>query len=194
MLKGLVQDHFYNNQLSSRTLEEACTNLRNFFEGPGYHCRNLDEWNSITLASTIVKNPKKTIYENIQLLINKLRQLQYSLPPALRNTKFLYNKLVIICQGSPIYRYIVLDPPTNLGSLINKLQSSITSYEKEQESTKTFFIDYYYYSQSTTSRFSNQRSTNNQYNYNDNQNGILYWQYRRCFIYKREDYRLWKHT
>jgi hypothetical protein len=146
MLKGLAQDHFYNNQLSSHTLKEACTNLRNFFEGPGYHRRNLDEWNSITLASTIVKNPEKTTYENVQLLINKLRQLQYGLPPALRNTEFLHNKLVTACQGSPACRYAVSDPPADLGSLINKLQSSITSYEKEQESTETFFIYLRYHS------------------------------------------------
>ena len=43
MLKGLALDHFYNNQLSKRPLEEARKNLCNFFKGPGYHRRNLDE-------------------------------------------------------------------------------------------------------------------------------------------------------
>jgi hypothetical protein len=63
MLKGLAQDHFYNNQLSQRTYEEACTNIRSFFEGPGYYRRNLDKWNAITLATITAKDPEKTTFE-----------------------------------------------------------------------------------------------------------------------------------
>jgi hypothetical protein len=37
MLKGLAQDHFYNHDLSKRPFDQACTHLRNFFEGPGYY-------------------------------------------------------------------------------------------------------------------------------------------------------------
>jgi hypothetical protein len=42
MLKGLALDYFYNAKLSQRTYPEACDNIRGFFEGPGYHRRNLD--------------------------------------------------------------------------------------------------------------------------------------------------------
>jgi hypothetical protein len=58
--------------------------------------------------------------------------LQYGLIPALQSTEFLYNKIVTACQGSLAYRYAVSDPPIDLGQLIHKLQSSITTYEKEQ--------------------------------------------------------------
>ena len=54
-------------------------------------------------------------------MINKLRQVQYSLTPALRTIEFLYNKVVIAYQGSPACRFAVLDPPTDFGALINKL-------------------------------------------------------------------------
>ena len=131
MLKGLAQDHFYNSKLSNRTFEDACTNIRNFFKGPGFHRRNLDKWNSITLATIATENPGKSTYEVAQLLINELRLLQYGLSPALRSDEFLYNKIVTSCQGSPACRYAVADPPTDLGALIYKLQSSITTYEKE---------------------------------------------------------------
>jgi hypothetical protein len=201
MLKGLAQDHFYNNQLSSRTLEEVCTNLRNFFEGPGYHRRNLDEWNSTTLASTIAKNPEKTTYENVQLLINKLRQLQYGLSPALRNTEFLHNKLVTACQGSPACRYAVSDPPADLGNLINKLQSSITSYEKEQEQEQVsgaFFTDRRYRSNGQSkykgqSNYKSRPSTRRPYSRD------AYYPHdasnrRTCFICKKEGCRSWKHA
>jgi hypothetical protein len=131
MLKGLAQDHFYSNQLSQRTYEEACINIRSFFEGPGFERRNLDKWNATTLASVTAKFPEKTTFETVQLLINELRQLQYGLTPNLRNTEFLHNKIITSCQGSRAYRYAISDPPANLGQLINKLQSSITTYESE---------------------------------------------------------------
>ena len=157
MLKGLAQDHYYNSQLSIRSFGDACTNIRSFFEVPTYHRRNLDEWNNTDLASITAKdeNYKKPIYENVQLLINKLRQLQYCLSPALRTDEFLHNKIVTACQGSPACRYAVSDPPTAIGALINKLQSSITTYEKEQAltgNTAAFFTDRRYHRNTPNNR------------------------------------------
>ena len=65
MLKGLALDHFYSNQLSRRNYKEVCDNLRNFFEGQGYYRRNLDKWNSATLASVSANNPEKSTYKNV---------------------------------------------------------------------------------------------------------------------------------
>jgi hypothetical protein len=42
LLKGIALDHFYSNALSRRLLEEAITNLKNFFEGLGFHRYNLN--------------------------------------------------------------------------------------------------------------------------------------------------------
>lgn len=130
MLKGLALNQYFNNQLSNRSFDEACQSIRNFFEGPGYQRRVLDEWNSIDLESTALANPGKTIFEVIQLLINKLRDLQYGLSPSLRTPEFFHNKLIMACQSSPVCKYDVSDPPADLGQLINKLKSSITNYEK----------------------------------------------------------------
>ena len=69
------------------------------------------------------------------MLINTLRQLQYSLVPTLYSTNFLHNKIVSSCQGHPAYQIAVSDPPTTLRELINKLQLAITTYEKEQNQT-----------------------------------------------------------
>ena len=115
MLKGLAQDFFYNNTLSQRTYEVACTNIRNFFEGPEYQRRNLDKWNATDLNSTTAKHPEKSIFEVVQILINELRQLQFGLTTALRSTEFLHNKIVTACQGSLACRYVVSDPPADLG-------------------------------------------------------------------------------
>ena len=83
MLKGLAQDHFYNNKLSQHIYPEVCANFHSFFKGPGYNRRNLDKWNSITLATVTSENSGKTTFENVQILINQLRKLQYGLIPAL---------------------------------------------------------------------------------------------------------------
>ena len=180
MLKGLAQDHFYNNQLSQRTFIDACTNLRTFFEGPGYHRRNLDKWNATTLASIAEEDPKKSTYENVQLLINRLRQLQYGIMPDLRTVTFLHNKIVTACQGSPACRYAVSDPPSDLGGLINKLQSSITSYEKEKEQesiSESYYTDRRFRKNKPQERNQPQTRQNNT-----------------CYICKRENCRSWKHT
>ena len=94
MLKGLALDQYYTNNLSRKSISEACESLRTFFEGAGYHRRNLDRWNATTLATVTADNPDKSIYENVQELINNLRKLQYGLTPALRSVEFLHNKIV----------------------------------------------------------------------------------------------------
>ena len=52
--------------------------------------------NNIVIPPVALRHPAY-YNESVQLLINKLRQLQYGLTPALRNTEFLYNKLVTAC-------------------------------------------------------------------------------------------------
>lgn len=196
MLKGLAQDHFYNNQLSGLTYEEACNSTRNFFEGPGYQRRNLDKWNSISLSSITAENPDKSAYENVQMLINTLRQLQYGLAPTLRSTDFLHNKIVSSCQGHPACRIAVSDPPATLGELINKLQSAITTYEKEQQlqgsNADAYYTDRRYRSDSQ-SKYRDQSNYRGrpQRSYSRNTTNT---NRRTCFICKKEGCRSWKHT
>jgi hypothetical protein len=64
-------------------------NICSFFEGPGYHQRNLVEWNNTDLTTITSQNPGKSIYENVQVLVNTLYKLQYGLTLALRSTEFL---------------------------------------------------------------------------------------------------------
>ena len=149
MLKGLAQDYYYNNQLSKYLYHNACEKIRTFFEPPEYQRANLNKWNSITLDTMAAKHPDKPIGEVVQVLVNELRQLQYGLQDDLRTEGFFLNKIVTACQGTPACRYAVLDPPTDLGQLLNRLQSSITSYEKEQHQNNdsaAYFTDRRYHS------------------------------------------------
>jgi len=62
MLKGLVQDHYYNCSLSAKTYTEAYTHMQNFFEGPKFYRKNLVEWNATTLQGIINVNTNKPVY------------------------------------------------------------------------------------------------------------------------------------
>ncbi|RKF71763.1 hypothetical protein GcM1_250180 [Golovinomyces cichoracearum] len=166
--------------------DEACQLIRNFFEEPGYQRRVLDEWNIIDLESTALANQGKTIFEVIQLLINKLRDLQYGLSPSLRTPELLHNKLIMACQGSPACKYAVFDPPADQGQLINKLKSSITNYEKEREKelnkTEAYFTDRRYYGKDNDKFYkSNKNSTNSER------------KSRGCWICRKPSCRSWKH-
>src|SRR6266702_1107808 len=48
MLKGLVEDHYYSNNLVDKLFEDTCIYMRNFFKGLKYYWKNLMEWNSIS--------------------------------------------------------------------------------------------------------------------------------------------------
>ena len=75
--------------------------MRNFFEGPEYYRKNLIEWNATTLQGTIDENAEKSVYQCLQLLIDKLCKQQHGIHPKLQTQLFLTNKLVTACQGVP---------------------------------------------------------------------------------------------
>ena len=199
MLKGLAQDHFYNNLLSQRPFVDICTNIRNFFEGPAYQRNNLDKWNSISLSSIMSTNPEKSTTECLQILINELRQLQYGLTPDLRTTAFIHNKLVTACQGIPACRYATADPPADFGQLINKIQSSIMNFEKEEGSKATqgaYFTDRKFFRNNNGGRHQS-RGGGRLQGTGYGQNGSSYNRpprSSRCFVCNKEECRSWKHT
>jgi hypothetical protein len=43
ILKGLVQDYYYNCTFLARIYSEACTYIQNFFEEPEFYRKNLAE-------------------------------------------------------------------------------------------------------------------------------------------------------
>jgi hypothetical protein len=148
MLKGLAEAHYYNGRLSQLSFDDACNNMRAYFQGPEYYRSNLNRWNNLTLESITAKHPNKSTWEVVHQLLNELTELQFGLPYDLRGTTFYVNKVVTTCQGHPACRLAVADPPNEPGQLMNKLRSSITTYEKEQQlnSTETYFTDRKYHS------------------------------------------------
>jgi hypothetical protein len=77
------------------------------------------------------ENPNKSIYQNFQLLIDKLLKQRHGLHPDFRINRILTNKLVTAYQGVPACRIAISNPLEDLSQLISKLQSSIVTWEKE---------------------------------------------------------------
>ena len=101
------------------------------------------------------------------------------------------------CQGSPACRYAVANPPGELGQLINKLQSSITTYEKEQQhGNETFFTDRKYHSRNP--RY-DRRNGGRRHNHVSTHVSTSRYRDRvdptkPCFICKKPGCRSWNHT
>lgn len=188
MLKGMALDHYNDNNLYTRSFQEALKSLRGYFEGVGYYMKSLNTWNAITFTTIAAENPTKSTYDHLQLLIDRLRNVQYGLDPDFRSTKFLHAKLILACQGIPACEYGVSRPPENLGELVNALQSSIKSYEKKlqlQRGPETYFTDRRYHRRNDN-RDTRDARTQGRYGSNRIKN--------RCFVCKKEFCRAWKHT
>ncbi|KAI1003494.1 hypothetical protein K3495_g4718 [Podosphaera aphanis] len=181
MLKGLALDFYYTNELSNLSFQKVTENLRNYFQGPEFLRKNLGEWNSITLKKIMAENSNKSTVECLQLLIYKLRQLQHGLRNSLQTTEHFHDKLITACQGVPACRYAVSDPPDTIGALINKLQSSINAYEKENEQAEVLFTD---------RRYRNSNLTLREYNRHPAKTART----PHCYICGKESFRSWKHS
>jgi len=86
----------------------------------------------------------------------------------------------------PACRYAISDPPADLGTLVNKLQSAIIAYGKEKDIDKTqtqvYFTNRRYY-----------REDNFKSNRNRDRNRPYNRPTPRCVVCKKEGCRSWKH-
>ena len=97
MLRSITLNFYYGNKATYTTFNSICNAICNYFEGLEYKRRILIKWNAIILKTVIIKSKGKPIEDCLQLLLNDLRHLQYSLNANLRNNDFLYNKLIVAC-------------------------------------------------------------------------------------------------
>jgi hypothetical protein len=74
----------------------------------------------------------------LQVLIDKLYIQQYKIDVELRTQQILSNKLVIAYQGIPACRFAIANPLDDVLTLINRLQSSINAWEKENPNQSIF--------------------------------------------------------
>ena len=97
MLYSIALNFYYENKVTYTTFNSIYNAVYNYFKGLEYKRRVLTKQNAITLKIVIIKNKSKSIGDCLQLLLNDLRHLQYSLNANLCNDDFLYNKLIVAC-------------------------------------------------------------------------------------------------
>ena len=97
MFYNITLDFYYENKATYTTFDGICNTIHNHFKGPEYKYRILTKWNVITLKMVMIKSENKSTMDCLQLLLNDLCHLQYSLNTNLCNDDFLYNKLIITC-------------------------------------------------------------------------------------------------
>jgi hypothetical protein len=116
--------------------------------------------------------------------------LQHRLVKDLHSIPFLINKLVTACQSIPTCQFAISDPPSELGPLINKIQSSITAYKKQNpDQTQAYYTDRRYYKKGINQSRYNRRNRQDLYQPNFPP------QYKpRCFVCNKEEYKLWNHS
>ena len=103
MLYSIALNFYYKNKATYTTFNSICNAIYNYFKGLKYKRGILTKWNTITFKTVIIKSEGKSTEDCLQLLLNNLRYLQYSLNANLCNNDFLYNKLIITCQDITTY-------------------------------------------------------------------------------------------
>jgi intracellular septation protein A len=94
------------------------------------------------LPSIILKNPKKSVLESLQILVTKLCNLKGSFTLRLQSDKFLYNKILIACYSVLACAIALVRLLLDISNLINKLNFAIIIYKAEYLlENETFFTD-----------------------------------------------------
>ena len=97
MLYGITFNFYYKNKATYTIFNGICNAIYNHFKGLKYKRRVLIKQNTITFKTVIIKSKGKPIKDCLQLLLNNICYLQYSLNTNLYNDNFLYNKLIVAC-------------------------------------------------------------------------------------------------
>jgi hypothetical protein len=124
MLKGAALNYYYTNCKSNPyiiSLSDLCDNIKQHFKGAEHERNVLTKWNNLTLRKEINKNPRKSIKDCLQLLIQELQVLQLGLEKDLHHEKFFLNKLLTACQDHPAYSIACSKPASTANGLISNL-------------------------------------------------------------------------
>ena len=148
MLRGPALDHYHTNlrhRAQTASLETLYSVTKKYFEGWKYQKVIINWWNNITLEAIIdtLENRGKTTSECLQLLLTEMRHLKLGLPEPLQVDQVFHTKLIQACQDLPACGYACCKPADDISGLIEELQASITTYERQQKrATDVLFTDY----------------------------------------------------
>ena len=156
MFKDFVLNYYYFNVTvweSVLNFVQACVFINSYFEDAEYKRNVLIKWNVIIFRSVMIisKHQDKLIHNCFQILIKKLRHLQHDLKKKFQSDRFIYNKLITVCQKVFACLYVCFKFFDTLIGLINDLQSFIIIFSKSHshqienyQSDVVYYIDQRY--------------------------------------------------
>jgi hypothetical protein len=98
MLTGLAKDYYYKSCQGLHTVEQLCDAIHKRFETEEQGRLNLLNWDTLTLDSTIKKNPEKSTAQCLDILIKQMTTTQRNLPVAYHSDYILRDKLINACR------------------------------------------------------------------------------------------------
>ena len=138
------------NMLKHVSLNQLCIFICIHFEKSINVKNNFIKWNQITLKSIMIKqkNESKSMIDCLNILVNKLRHLQYGLNFELQNETFMQNHFIIECEKMSACQLTCYKHSLTLADQIIDLHTIINVFEKFHRvdfETKIFFIDRRYH-------------------------------------------------
>lgn len=130
MLKDSALDFYYDSISPAQpSFPKACDMITTYFEGPEWQQGIKNEWHTITLRSTIDKNPDKSTTECLLIMLRALRTLQHGLRDNQRDVETLRDKVLDACRGIPATASACSNPSPQFGAFINQLKASILTHK-----------------------------------------------------------------
>lgn len=136
MLIGNARQYYFDNlkseSLDLSSLEKA---IKMRFQTPERTRALLREWEMVTLNSIIASNTSKSPTECLELLIEKLSDIQTSLPKEYRSEIILRNKLLNAVRDVESCRLAYHKPAETVQGVISDLHASIAAMKNSDSSS-----------------------------------------------------------
>lgn len=94
LIGNACQDYLDVLERQNLTLSEPELTIKSRFMTPERTRALLREWKSVSLASILTSNMRKSLLLSLELFTERLSDIQASLPPEYRNRTILCNKLL----------------------------------------------------------------------------------------------------
>ena len=152
MLKDEALDFYHANvsSFSTMSIEDISTAFLSYFEGREHKIALTQAWEALTLQSIMNSHSDKAIGECLDILLHRLRTMQYGLDSNLQTESFLYVKLISACENISACDFACQKPSPTLPGLVSDLRASIGSYDRKQAkagTTEAMYTDRKYFGQ-----------------------------------------------
>ncbi|KAI0991583.1 hypothetical protein K3495_g16604, partial [Podosphaera aphanis] len=130
MLKLTALEYYYSScQGFNFTIQQLIKRFQDQFEGEEYRRNALLNWNNVNFRDWLRDNtdkPKSAVFSN---MVQYLRQIQRGLDQEYQSNSALRNKIITACSNVAACSLAVLQPATELTSLINNIHGAIENSE-----------------------------------------------------------------